>query len=70
MEAKRKCDKCGSTKFELHSFVNRVGELPFLDFMYFCSECGEMHEEYRKYHYIESANIFTGEVILKNKNQS
>ena len=68
MEAKRICDKCGSTNFELHSFVNRIGELPFLDFMYFCSECGEMHEEYRKQHNIESANIFMGEIIFKSKN--
>ena len=68
MEAKRICDKCGSTNFELHYYVNKLNGMPFLDFIHFCSECGEMHEEYRKQHNIESANIFMGEIILKNKN--
>ena len=68
MEAKRICDKCGSTNFELHSYVNQIGKLPFLDVIHFCSECGEIHEEYRKQHNIESANIFMGEIIFKSKN--
>lgn len=28
-----------------------------------------MEEEYRKQHNIESANLFTGEIILKSKNK-
>ena len=64
MEAKRKCDRCGSTKFEFHTYVHRINEMPFFDYILFCEECGEMHEEYRKLYDIKSANIFTGEIIL------
>ena len=69
MEAKRICDKCGSTNFVLHVYVHQVGGMPFIDYIHFCEECGEMHEEYRKQYYIESANLFTGEIKLKNKNK-
>lgn len=70
MEAKRICDKCGSTNFVLHLYIHRfTGGLPFVDYVHFCEECGEMHEEYRKQYYIESANMFTGEVKLKKKNK-
>ena len=69
MEAKIICDKCGSTNFVLHFYVHQVGELPFMDYIYFCEECGEMHEEYRKRYYIESANLFSGEIKLKKKNK-
>ena len=47
-------------------YTHQVGELPFIDYIHFCEECGEMYEEYRKRYYIESANMFTGEVKLKN----
>ena len=69
MKAKRKCDKCGSTNFETHYYVNRISESPSIDFIYFCRECGEIDFEYRKQHGIESANVFMGEIILKSKNQ-
>lgn len=70
MEAKRICDKCGSTNFVLHLYIHRfTGGLPFVDYVHFCEECGEMHEEYRKQYYIESANMFTGEVKLKKKDK-
>ena len=68
MKAKRKCDKCGSTKFESHAYVNRISEPPSIDFIHFCKECGEIDFEYRKLHNIESANVFMGEIILKSKN--
>lgn len=68
MKAKRKCDKCGSTNFELHTF-NRIGKPSFIDFIHFCKECGEIDEKYRKQHNIESANVFMGEIILKSENQ-
>ena len=66
MEAKGICDKCGSTNFVLHMYTHQVAGMPFIDYIHFCEECGEMHEEYRKQYYIESANMFTGEVKLKN----
>lgn len=69
METKKVCDKCGSTNFVLHMYVHQVGEMPFIDYVHFCEDCGEMHEEYRKQYYIESANLFTGEVKLKKKNK-
>ena len=70
MEAKRICDKCGSTNFVLHLYIHRLtGGLPFVDYVHFCEECGEMHEEYRKQYYIESANMFTGEVKRQKKNK-
>jgi predicted nucleic-acid-binding Zn-ribbon protein len=69
MKSKRKCDKCGSTNFESHYYVNRISEPPSIDFIQFCRECGEFDEEYRKQHNIESANVFMGEIILKSENQ-
>ena len=69
MEAKMICDKCGSTDFVLNMYTHQIGELPFIDFVHFCKECGEMFEKYRKQYYIESANLLTGEVKLKNKNK-
>jgi hypothetical protein len=54
--------------FESHAYVNRISEPPVIDFIYFCKECGEIDEEYRKQHCIESANVFMGEIILKRKN--
>lgn len=69
METKRICDKCGSTNFVLHTYVHRIGEMPFVDFIHFCEKCGEMHEEYRKQYYIESANLFREEIKFKNKNK-
>ena len=68
MKAKRVCDKCGSTNFVLHTYIHRIDGLPCINYIEFCRECGEMHEEYRKRYYIESANLFTGEIKLKNKN--
>ena len=70
MKTKRICDKCGSTNFESHYYVNHIGEPPFIDFVYFCRECGEIDEEYRKRHNIESANVFIGEIVLKSKNDA
>lgn len=49
-------------------YIHQVAGMPFIDYVHFCEECGEMHEEYRKQYYIESANMFTGEVKLKKKN--
>jgi uncharacterized Zn finger protein len=69
MEAKRICDKCGSTNFVLNMYIHQIGGMPFTDYVHFCEECGEMHEEYRKQYCIESANLLTGEVKLKNKNK-
>lgn len=69
MEAKRICDKCGSTNFVLHMYIHQVSGMPFIDYVHFCEECGEMHEECRKQYYIESANMFTGEVKLKKKDK-
>lgn len=69
MKTKRICDKCGSTNFVLRTYIHRLGEMPFIDFVHFCEECGEMHEEYRKLYYIESANLFREEIKFKNKNK-
>lgn len=69
METKMICDKCGSTNFMLHMYIHQVGELPFIDYIHFCEDCGEMHVAYRKQYYIESANRFTGEIKLKRKNK-
>ena len=55
MKSKRICDKCGSTNFELHPYVNHIGELPFLDYIFFCKECGEEYWSYggEEKHYAE-----------------
>ena len=50
-------------------YIHQVSGMPFIDYVHFCEECGEMHEEYREQYYIESANMFTGEVKLKKKDK-
>lgn len=57
MEAKMICDKCGSTNFVLHKSI------------FFCEDCGEMYKGDGKQYHIESVDVLTGEIQLKNKNK-
>ena len=36
------CDKCGCTEFVLDKFYIDIGNLPFIDDVYYCKECREI----------------------------
>lgn len=61
------CDKCNSTKFEMHAYLTHIGDLPFMDYVYYCKKCGEMYIGDRERFYIKTSNIHTGITELENK---
>ena len=69
MEEKKICDKCGSTNFGSHFYAHQIGKMPYIDYVSYCEDCGEIHKDDRDRYYIESANFFSGEIILKNKSK-
>jgi uncharacterized Zn finger protein len=67
MKSERICDKCGSTNVVLRTCVHGIGEMPYIDFVYYCEECGEMHKAYIKQYHIESVDVLTGEIKLSHE---
>lgn len=67
---KRICDKCGSSNFDINFYTQYIdNEMPFVDMVTYCKDCGEMHKEDRDRYSIITANFHTGIVKLKQLQQ-